>query len=127
MTKYNYNMHHCQYPELRLTHEWVGFTIHRNVTLLQLQAAKWELEALLSDRKMELADLETVTRYVEDLRDLLNESSLVERKAFIRSFVKEVKVTGDEVLLTYLYYPTPSTRGISRESGSSFYCTLWWR
>ena len=29
------------------------------------------------------------------------ESTLAERKSFIRSFVKEVKVTGDEVLLTY--------------------------
>jgi len=48
-----------------------------------------------------VADLETVTRYVDDLRSLLEESSLAERKSFIRSFVKEVKVTGDEVLLTY--------------------------
>jgi len=67
----------------------------------QLQAAKWELEHQLSDRRVELADAETVARCVSELRDLLNESSLAERKAFIRSFVKEVKVTGDEVLLTY--------------------------
>ena len=45
--------------------------------------------------------METVTHYVDDLRNLLEESSLTERKSFIRSFVKEVKVTGDEVLLTY--------------------------
>ena len=45
--------------------------------------------------------METVAQCVADLHDLLNESSLTERKTFIRSFVKEVKVTGDEVLLTY--------------------------
>jgi hypothetical protein len=79
----------------------------------QLQARKWELEALLSNRRVELANLETVPRYVADLRNLLNESSLTERKAFIRSFVKEVKVTGDEVLLTYTM-PLPP-QGISQE------------
>ena len=79
----------------------------------QQQARKWELEALLSNRRVELANLETVTQYVADLRNLLNESSLTERKAFIRSFVKEVQVTGDEVLLTYTM-PLPP-QGISQE------------
>ena len=79
----------------------------------QLQSRKWELEALLLDRRVELADLETVTRCVDDLRSLLEESSLTERKAFVRSFVREVKVTGDEVLLTYTM-PLPP-QGISEE------------
>jgi site-specific DNA recombinase len=79
----------------------------------QLQTKKWELEALLSNRRVELANLETVTQYVTDLRNLLNESSLTERKSFIRSFVKEVKVTGDGVLLTYTM-PLPP-QGISQE------------
>ena len=67
----------------------------------QLQFRKWELEALLSSRRAELADLETATRCVDDLRGLLEESDLVERKSFIRSFVKEVRVAGDKVLLSY--------------------------
>jgi site-specific DNA recombinase len=79
----------------------------------QLQSRKWELEALLSDRRVELADMETVTRCVDDLRSLLEESPLTERKAFIKSFIKEVKVTGDEVLLTYTM-PLPP-QGISEE------------
>lgn len=79
----------------------------------QLQSRKWELEALSSDRRVELTDLETVTRYFDDLRSLLDENSLAERKSFIRSFVKEVKVTGDEVLLTYTV-PVLS-QGISEE------------
>jgi len=79
----------------------------------QLQSTKWELEALLSDRRVELADLEMVTECVDDLRSLLEESTLAERKSFIRSFVKEVKVTGDEVLLTYTM-PLPP-EGISQE------------
>lgn len=50
---------------------------------------------------MGLADEKTVSSYVSDLHNLLNESSLAEKKSFVRSFVKEVKVTGDEILLTY--------------------------
>ncbi len=51
-------------------------------------------------RKVELADLETVTCYVNDLRNLLSESSIAERKSFIKSFVKEVIVTGDKAELS---------------------------
>jgi site-specific DNA recombinase len=79
----------------------------------QLQSRKWEIETLLSDRRVELASLGTVTHYVDDLRNLLGESSLTERKSFIQSFVKEVKVTGDEVLLTCTM-PLPP-QGISEE------------
>ena len=67
----------------------------------QLHAARWEIENLLSDRKVELADMETVKSYVEDLRNLLEDSQVTERKSFIKSFVKEVRVTGTEVLLSY--------------------------
>ena len=67
----------------------------------QLHAAHWEMENLLSDRKVELADMETVKSYVEDLRNLLEDSQLTERKSFIKSFVREVRVTGTEVLLSY--------------------------
>jgi len=52
-------------------------------------------------RKVELADLETVTPYVNELRDLLTESSIAERESFIKSFVKEVVVTGDKAELKY--------------------------
>ena len=38
---------------------------------------------------------------LEDLKGILNDSPLNETRAFIRSFVREVEVTGSEVLLTY--------------------------
>ena len=56
----------------------------------------------ISHRLERLYDaIETGKIDLDELRNLFNNSSLVERKAFIQSFVKEVKVTGDEVLLTY--------------------------
>ncbi len=42
-----------------------------------------------------------VKNYVVHLHNLLEESTLVERKSFIRSFVKEVRVAGAKALMTY--------------------------
>jgi site-specific DNA recombinase len=67
----------------------------------QLQAKRIEIENQMSDRKVEIADLETVSCYVDDLHDLLKQGSLAERRAFIRSFVKEIRVTGNEAVLSY--------------------------
>ncbi|MFC1994721.1 recombinase family protein [Chloroflexota bacterium] len=67
----------------------------------QLQAARLNLEYLLADRGIQLADEEVVRSYVDDLREVLANSSIPEQKAFIRSFVKEVRVSGKEVVLTY--------------------------
>ena len=39
--------------------------------------------------------------YVEDLKHLLEDSPLVERKSFVKSFVRKVTTTGTEVLLSY--------------------------
>ena len=76
------------------------FKVHAGAGSL-CHAARWELENLLSDMKVELADMETVKSYVEDLLNLLEESPMAERKSFIKSFVREVRVTGTEVLLSY--------------------------
>jgi site-specific DNA recombinase len=61
-----------------------------------LHTKRIEIESQMSDRKVELADLETISYYVDDLHDLLKQGSLTERRAFIRSFIKEVRVTGNE-------------------------------
>ena len=52
------------------------------------------------------------------------QSSLAERRAFIQSFVKEVRVTDGKVLL--LYKIPPATGEDSKRLGrGSFYCTKW--
>ena len=73
-----------------------------------------ELENVLSDRKVELADMKTVKSCVEDLRNMLEDSTMTERKSFIKSFVREVRVAGSEVSL---YYVPPLLAGMtSRET-----------
>jgi hypothetical protein len=66
-----------------------------------LQVRRLEIESQMSDRKVELADLETISNYVADLRGLLKNGTLVERRAFIKSFIKDIEVTGNDAILSY--------------------------
>ncbi len=79
----------------------------------KLMARKAELQVFLSDRRIQLASPEIVAAYVNDLHKLLSESSLAERRAFIKSFVKDVSVKDGEVLVTYTI--PLSNEGVSQE------------
>jgi site-specific DNA recombinase len=74
-----------------------GLRVHQAV----LELKKVELEAKLSDRHVELADKKTVEKQVADMHNLLSESELTFKKAFVRSFIKEIIVTGNEARLVY--------------------------
>jgi len=67
----------------------------------QLHSRRIEIENRMTDRRVESTDLEMISGYVDDLHGILGEGSLAERRAFIKSFIREVKVTGKEALLTY--------------------------
>jgi site-specific DNA recombinase len=60
-----------------------------------------EIESRLSDRRMELASLEAVSQFVEDLRRLLEKSESLEKRAFVRSFIKKIIFQGKEATVTY--------------------------
>jgi site-specific DNA recombinase len=72
----------------------------------RLLARKAELEVILSQRKIELASPEVVKRYVDDLRQFIDSSELTKRRAFIKSFMKEIKVMGNEGRIRYTF-PIP--------------------
>lgn len=67
----------------------------------ELQQAKAEAEEALRYRTIELAKPEVVRVYVNDLRNLLAESSIVEQKAFLKSFVERIVVGDSEVKVVY--------------------------
>jgi site-specific DNA recombinase len=67
----------------------------------KLQARKDELNMLLTSEKAEVATQQEVAECAADFKKLLQEGSLVEKKAFVRSFVNEVRVTGEQVLVNY--------------------------
>ncbi len=96
----------------------------------RLEQRKAELEDTISHQKTEIVNKQAVRRYVEDLHDFLNESTLLERKAFIKSFVRGVTVKDDEVKLLYTIPLTQegfdqenlSVLPIERNGGR--YCTI---
>ena len=81
----------------------------------KLQLKKIEIESQLSDRRVELADLENVMPYVDDLYELLRNGSIAERRTFIKSLVKEVRVTGNEAVMSYTIPGLPERVAIEGE------------
>jgi DNA invertase Pin-like site-specific DNA recombinase len=68
----------------------------------RLQERKEELLNLVANQSAEAPSLEEVTECARDLRNILEQGSLAEQKAFIRSFVQEITVLGEEARLTYI-------------------------
>jgi hypothetical protein len=69
--------------------------------------------------------LETVTRYINNLHDLLiTESSTAERKSFTKRFVKEVIVKDNERSLDYTFLIVKTDPQIENP-GASAYRTCW--
>ena len=66
-----------------------------------LLQAKASAEAALQYHTIELADPKVVRAYVQDLRDLLEDSGVATQKAFLRSFVEEIEVGESEVTVKY--------------------------
>ena len=67
----------------------------------KLEERKGELQMLMTGEKAEVATQREVAECAADFKELLQEGSLAEKKAFVRSFVDEVRVTGEHVLVTY--------------------------
>jgi len=52
-------------------------------------------------RGAEQMDAAMVKAYAGDLRDLLEEANFTERKAFLRSFIKRIEVSKEQVTVYY--------------------------
>ncbi len=74
----------------------------------RLEATATEARSMLSQRRVVLDDVETITAYCEDLSEDLNESELTERRAFIESFVKEIVQPGGAVVSYTILMPEDS-------------------
>ena len=72
----------------------------------RLEAAAEEARALLSERRVTLDKVETITAYANDMSEFLKTSELTESRAFIRSFVKEIEVRPGRAVIHYTI-PTP--------------------
>lgn len=74
-----------------------------------LEAAKAQAGEKMRQHALELGKPETVRAYASDLRRLLDESSIIHQKTFLRSFVKSVGVKGSEVEIVYKIPIPPSS------------------
>ncbi len=75
---------------------------------------KARLESRIAQRRLELASPEVVSRFVRDMRKVLETSELTEKRAFIRSFVDDIQVIGDQAVL---YYKAPLNGLIEEKIG----------
>ena len=76
-------------------------------------ARQAEICAKLSDRCNKLADMAQASRCVQDLYDFLNYGILVQRRSFIKSYVKRIEVKGNNL---HMEYTNPlSPKDISEE------------
>ena len=67
----------------------------------QLSMTIVEIEAEMIAVGVEQVDIDVVKTYVRDLRGLLEEADFIERKAFLRSFIKRIEVNKKQVTMHY--------------------------
>ena len=67
----------------------------------KLQDSARDAEAKLAERRVWLDTAETLTSFAKDMRDYLNDCDLMERRTFIKSFVKEIFVAPGQARLRY--------------------------
>ena len=80
----------------------------------ELMKARVQLEADTVLQEAEFVDLGRVKSYVEDLHKcLLEEADLIQSKSFLRSFVKRIEVSADQVRIDYKL--PLSARGANKE------------
>ena len=72
----------------------------------KLEIAAEEARALLSERRAVLDNVDTIASYAQDMSDFLMTSEITESRAFIKSFVKEIKVKPGKATVYYTI-PTP--------------------
>ena len=59
------------------------------------------MAAALRAKKLEIKDVPVMRHYVEDLRYLLGSATIMEQKAFLKSFVKGIDISNSEVTVNY--------------------------
>ena len=67
----------------------------------QLERTADDARVTVTEHRQMLDKLETVTAYVRDMAQFLQESDLTETKAFIRSFVKQAAVSPNRAVIHY--------------------------
>ena len=81
-----------------------------------LARAKAESIGALEQHAIPMADANVVREYVADLRRVLENSGMVERKAFLKSFVEGIEVESSEVTVHYSIPVSPDNQDPTSEA-----------
>ena len=79
---------------------WLRGSGVRKDQLDKLQSRMAELEMALAGERAEAASEEEIIKCASEVKGLLDSGSISERRSFIKSYVKEIRITGDEARLT---------------------------
>ena len=79
----------------------------------KLEIAAEEARALLSERRAVLDNVDNIAAFAEDMSDFLMTSEITESRAFIKSFVKEIKVKPGKATV---YYTIPISQSTTKTS-----------
>jgi site-specific DNA recombinase len=74
----------------------------------ELKKTRVQVEVDMVVPSVSYVDMAVVKAYAQDLKALLEGADYVERKAFLRSFVKRIEVIKDQVTIRYKL-PTPQS------------------
>ncbi|GAJ16076.1 unnamed protein product, partial [marine sediment metagenome] len=72
----------------------------------ELDKARIQIEADMIVQGVEEVDMDMVKSYTRDLKALIEESDIAERKSFLRSFIKRIEINRNEVVVHY-HLPLP--------------------
>lgn len=67
----------------------------------EMRRVRLEIEEALQTRRLEPVDPKTVLGYIKDLKEFLEDSSIFERRAFLRSFIESIEVDDGQITLNY--------------------------
>ena len=76
----------------------------------KLEIAAEEARALISERRAVLDNVDTIAAFAEDMSEFLMTSGITESRAFIKSFVKEIKVKPGKATVYYTIPISQSTQ-----------------
>ena len=82
----------------------------------ELSKARVQIEAEMIAQGVQEVDVDLVKSYTRDLKALLDEAHITERKSFLRSFIKRIEINGNEAVI---HYRLPLPQKIGKAEGVS--------
>ena len=74
------------------------------------------MEERLQYQAVDMVDTQVIREYVDDLRDLLDRSSIIEQRSLLKSFVDKIEVYESEVNVYYTV-PVPPNGAVEETVG----------